>query len=58
MVLSGMLGTDMTFLFYFRFLMNENRGIKAVERFYKYFIDSFVLIPTNGLGGEFNDFDR
>jgi len=94
MVLSGMLGIDMAFLFSFGFLIDQKRGIKAVVCFCKIFIDNGVFlvswgqiiptlrtigvcgylfrsflprrfptlgycsIPMNGLGGEYNDFNK
>jgi hypothetical protein len=38
MVMSRILGTDMTLLLSLCFLLTKTRGIKAVSRFYKFFI--------------------
>jgi hypothetical protein len=94
MMMSRILGIDMTLLLSLRFLINNTRGKKAVSRFFRLFVLNFVLlsflgeiihaqqiigvcgylyrscllrrfltlgycsIPMNGLGGEFNDFNK
>lgn len=93
MKMSRKLGTDMTLLFFLRFLINKTRGIKAFGRFRIFILNwsflsflgeiifalvtigvcgylyrscllrrflalGYCSIPINGLGGEFNDFNK
>jgi hypothetical protein len=48
MVLSGILGTDMTLLLSLRLLINKTIGIKTVGRFYKFFVFNCVLLSFLG----------
>jgi len=48
MVMSRILGADMTLLLSFRFLLNKTRGIKAAGRFYKSLILNRVFFSFLG----------
>ena len=47
-MMSRILGTNMTLLFFLRFLINHKKGVKAAGRFYKFFILNRVFFSFLG----------